>query len=210
MSATIDHLVYACPQLGPAVEQIGALIGVRPAYGGQHPGLGTHNALLALGPRTYLEIIAPDPEQRHPAESLPFGLGQLTAPALRAWAAAPGDFDTAVRRSLTAGFDYGPVVVGRRRTADGLDLAWRMTSSSLRQGVAIAPFLIDWGSGPHPADSAPAGAVLAEFRGLTREPQRLAVQLEVLGLDMDIELSDRNELQATLIGPGGAELVLAS
>ncbi len=210
MSATIDHLVYASPELGPAVEQIGALIGVRPAYGGQHLGLGTHNALLALGPRTYLEIIAPDPAQRHPAGSLPFGLGQLTAPALRAWAAAPSDFDTTVRRSLTDGFDYGQVVAGQRRTADGLELAWRMTSSSLRPGVATAPFLIDWGSGPHPADSAPAGAVLAEFRVLTRDPERLAAQLEVLGLEVGIELAGRSQLQATLTGPGGAELVLAS
>jgi hypothetical protein len=209
MSATIDHLVYASPELGPAVEQIGALIGVRPAYGGQHLGLGTHNALLALGPRTYLEIIAPDPAQRHPAESLPFGLGQLATPALRSWAAAPGDFDMAVRHSLADGFDYGPVVAGQRRTAGGLDLAWRMTSASLRPGIAITPFLIDWGTGPHPADSAPTGAVLAEFRVLTRDPQCLAAQLEVLGLDVGIELADRSQLQATLTGPGGAELVLA-
>jgi hypothetical protein len=33
--------------------------GVRAAGGGQHVGQGTHNRLLALGPATYLEIVAP-------------------------------------------------------------------------------------------------------------------------------------------------------
>jgi hypothetical protein len=44
VTATIDHLVYACPDLGPAVEWIAAQAGVRPAFGGQHPGAGTHRA----------------------------------------------------------------------------------------------------------------------------------------------------------------------
>jgi hypothetical protein len=208
MSATIDHLVYASPELGAAVEQIATLIGVRPAYGGQHLGLGTHNALLALGPRTYLEIIAPDPGQHPPADPLPFGLGELTTPALRAWAVAPDDFDEVVRRSVAGGFDYGPIVPGHRRTADGRDLHWRMSASSRGPGTGIVPFLIDWGGGPHPADSAPVGAALCDFRIRASDPQRLAAQLAALELAVDVEQGDEAGLRATLTGPGGAELIL--
>jgi hypothetical protein len=210
MSATVDHLVYASPELEPAVEQIASVVGVRPAYGGQHRGLGTHNALLALGPRTYLEIIAPDPGQPEPAEPLPFGLGQLTTPALRGWAAAPGNFDEAISRSVGAGYDYGPVVPGQRRTASGLDLHWRMSTPPSGPGLAIVPFLIDWGSGPHPADNAPAGAVLAQFRLLTPDPAGLTAQLRMLGLDVATEKASLPGLQARLSGPGGAELFLTS
>jgi len=208
MTATVDHLVYACPELGPEVERIAALTGVRPAYGGQHPGLGTHNALLSLGPRTYLEIIAPDPSQPHPAEPHPFGLAGLSGPALRAWAAAPGDLDGVVARSRAAGFDYGEVIAGQRRTAEGHDLAWRMTETSDPAQDTVAPFLIDWADSPHPAATSPAGVTLTEFAISSPDPERLAARLRLLGLIVPVERADQPALRAVLTGPDGAAVTL--
>jgi hypothetical protein len=78
----IDHLVYATPDLTVGIERIEALIGVRATPGGQHPGEGTRNALVALGPSSYLEIIARDPEQPEPATARKFGIDTLRAPRL--------------------------------------------------------------------------------------------------------------------------------
>jgi Glyoxalase-like domain len=208
MTASLDHLVYVSPDLGPAVADIAAQTGVRPAFGGQHPGLGTHNALLSLASRTYLEIIAPDPAQPRPADPLPFGLGTVTQPGLRAWAVAPDDLDAAVRRAASAGFDYAAIVNRRRRTADGRELTWRMTVFPQSPGVAVTPFLIDWHGGEHPADAAPAGLGLHQFRVCSPEPDRLAALLGALGLDLNVESASRPALSAELRGPQDQRLVL--
>lgn len=210
MTATIDHLVYACPDLTAAVDQIAQLTGVRPEYGGQHPGLGTHNALLSLGDRTYLEIIAPDPAQPGTGGPLPFGLAELTAPALRAWAAAPEDLDNAARGARAEGFDYGDVVTRHRRTLGDGELSWRMTNYPHNGAVAVIPFLIDWGGGCHPAQTAPSGLLLTEFRILAPNPDEVVRQLHAASIDLPVDHADVPALRAVLTGPSGTRVVLSS
>jgi len=60
-------------------------LGVRAIAGGQHLGLGTRNALVALGPESYLEIFAPDPDQPPPPRPRAFGVDTLKAARLVAW-----------------------------------------------------------------------------------------------------------------------------
>ena len=85
--ARVDHLVYAAADLDRGIEEIEKLLGVRAAIGGRHPGRGTRNALIALGPETYLEIIAPDPDQPAPASARSFGLDAVEKSRLVTWAA---------------------------------------------------------------------------------------------------------------------------
>src|SRR4029079_8107647 len=83
--AQVDHLLYATPDLDLGVAAIEKLLGVHATTGGQHLGFGTRNALLALGPLTYLEIIGPDPAQPKPAGPRRFGVDDLKAPQLIGW-----------------------------------------------------------------------------------------------------------------------------
>src|SRR5579863_666599 len=82
----LDHILLGCGDLQSGIEFVEQHTGVRAAMGGVHPGRGTQNALLSLGTRRYLEIIAPDPAQ-HTDNALAAKVQSLTEPRLVGWAA---------------------------------------------------------------------------------------------------------------------------
>ena len=71
--AEIDHLVIGAATLEAGTAYLERHLGQRPFAGGAHPGVGTHNMLLGLGPDQYIEIIAPDPSQGTPPHPRPCG-----------------------------------------------------------------------------------------------------------------------------------------
>ncbi|MFS8097542.1 VOC family protein [Lentzea alba] len=194
----IDHLVYAAPELDAAVDAIEERFGVRASGGGQHLGLGTHNRLLALGPTTYLEIIAPDPRQPEPALPRPFGVDGVTTPRLVGWAVTCDDIVQARDAAARAGFDPGEVIDGRRRTDSGDVLRWRLTSNALVGGVV--PFLISWGDTPSPALSAPGGLVLESLHVEHPDPALITTRLQALGASVEVRLASAPALVAHISG----------
>jgi hypothetical protein len=209
--ATVDHLLYGSPDLDLGIAEIERLTGVRPGYGGQHLGLGTHNALLSLGGRTYLEVIAPDPSQVGVELPPPYGIGSSDVPALRAWAAAPDDIETAVRDGRAAGIDYGEVTSHSRRAPDGRDVRWRMATRTTREeGLAILPFLIDWGATTHPSQGGASGVRLVQFRVSAPEPVEILRKLRAVGVEVPVSAAEGPGLEAVLVGPSGREVVLRS
>lgn len=113
--ARVDHLVYAGPDWRIATETIEEALGVRATPGGQHPGRGTRNALIALGASSCIEIIGPDPEQPAPTLPRPFGIDALSAPRLVTWVAKENDLIGLVSRARATGVTVGAVTSGSRR-----------------------------------------------------------------------------------------------
>ncbi len=161
----LDHLVVAAADLEEGVARLQTLTGVEATYGGPHPGIGTHNALLSLGASTYLEVIAIDPSQPEPSHPRPFGLEPGLAPTLVGVAIHPVDpesIEEVVARMVGAGFDPGAVSSMGRVRPDGVELTWRLTRSKATSAGADLglPFVIDWGSTETPAASAPVAGSL--------------------------------------------------
>jgi hypothetical protein len=204
--ARIDHLVYAAPNLAAASTSVAGWLGVTPAAGGRHVGVGTRNELLGLGDGSYLEIIGPDPEQPPPAAPRPFGLDELDGPRLMTWGARTTDIDAAIAAARAAGHDPGDARSMQRARPDGVLLSWRLTGAN---GDGVVPFLIDWGDTPHPAASAPTGVELVALELTHPAPERVQAVLDAWGLgDVRVAAGDAPSVRARLRGPNG-DLVLA-
>lgn len=202
-AADIDHLVYATPDLADGVATIERLLGAAATAGGHHRGLGTRNALVSLGPSSYLEIIGPDPEQPAPARARPFGIDALAAARLATWAVRRTDLEHAAAAARSAGVDLGGISPMSRSRPDGSTLSWRLTDVDAGRADGVIPFLIDWLDSPHPAAGLPPGCTLVSLHAVHPRATTVRRQLEALGIELRVEAGADVGLIAMLHGPRG-------
>ena len=201
--AEIDHLVYATPDLDLGVNTIEKTLGIRATPGGQHPGMGTRNALVALGPTSYLEIIGPDPDQAKPAGARRFGIDDLKRPRVIGWVAKSRELDKVSARAAANGVPLGPVIPGSRKRPDGVMLSWRYTDPSVVAADRLVPYFIDWGNSPHPSATAARGATLIQLRAEHPDAPRVQKMIDALGLHLHVERGSAAALIATIDSPRG-------
>jgi hypothetical protein len=199
----VDHLIYATPDLARGVDELAQLLGVRATLGGQHPGLGTRNALIALGPDSYIEIVAPDPEQPAPSTPRWFGIDELDHSRLVTWAAKGTGLAQLRATAARNGIQLGTVAHGGRRRPDGVELSWQLTDPRACFADGIVPFFIDWGRSPHPASSAAKGATLVALRAEHPDSQGIQHTLQQLGLSLAVGAGASAALIATIDSPRG-------
>ena len=120
-----------------------------------------------------------------------------------AWAIRVEGLDGVVAQATAAGVSLGPVAAGGRETAEGRRLSWRFTDPRVVVEGGVVPFLIDWGQTPHPALSAPRGAILEGLRAEHPEPERARRAVEVLGLNLPVAIGRRPALIAAIRTPRG-------
>jgi Glyoxalase-like domain len=199
----LDHLVYATPDLSLGLEAVDKLLGVRATPGGQHPGLGTRNALVALGPSSYLEIIGPDPDQPKPAGRRRFGIDELKAPRIVRWVAKGAELEKIKAAAAERDVKLGSVIPGSRRRPDGVLLSWHYTDPNTVVADGLVPFFIDWGTSPHPSATAARGASLVQVRGEHPDAERVQQWLDALGLDLRVQRGSSPAIVATIDSPRG-------
>lgn len=200
----LDHLVYATPDLDATVTELAERLCTRPVPGGSHPGLGTRNHLVNVGDGAYLEIVGPDPDQDEPPAARPFGIDDLTGARLVTWCArADRPLEDAIAASRRAGHDPGEPIEMSRMRPDGVRLSWRLTPPQLvGPNRGIVPFLIDWGSSPHPTSTLPHHVSLVQLRLETPDPEGLLVilaALDVLGGTHGIEVVEGSRPTASCL-----------
>jgi catechol 2,3-dioxygenase-like lactoylglutathione lyase family enzyme len=204
----LDHILLGVSDLDRGIAFVEQRLGVRPAFGGVHPGRGTRNALLSLGEMHYLEVIAPDPNQ--PNEQDTRGLKKLAEPRIVGWAAHPGNLDAFAARIRGQGISVEGPEAGSRKRPDGQMLNWKtLTLADDRDG--LLPFFIEWGVGtPHPSSDAPTGAKLVSFELASPKPAELKRVCESMELDVSVVEGAAPQIRAEITGRNGASVSLTS
>jgi hypothetical protein len=199
----VDHILLGAPDLQGGIDFVEQHTGVGATFGGVHPGRGTQNALLSLGERRYLEIIAPDPEQPGVKNPLASNLHSLAEPRLVGWAAHPGTVLAFTEKLRAAGIGFEGPTPGSRKRPDGQVLKWQIVSLA-DTASGLLPFFIEWSQDSvHPSVDAPKGCVLLSFVVETPEPERLGAMLKALNLGFPAKKAERARLHAVISGPKG-------
>ena len=207
----LDHLLIGSPTLEDGIRWLEERTGVRATIGGSHPGLGTWNALASLGPRQYIEIIAPDPAQAGTETFYVPDLRDFDAPKVTTWAARGEGLAKSFPASLPGDFSCEAARQGRRLRADGTRLAWTLAFPKHREYSAFdggLPFFIEWESAEnHPGTSTPPGLTLRALRFSHPQPERLREGLVALGIDGTVNRGAAASLDVELETPRGVVLL---
>ena len=204
----IDHLVFTAPSLEIGVNHIEAVLGVRPLPGGAHSRMGTHNALLRLGERIYLEVIAINPNMAKPNRPRWFELDRNDVTLrLAGWIASTTDIRTAhaLRPEI-----FGPIEPMSRG-----DIHWLISipaDGSLPLG-GIAPTLLEWQVDYHPASRLQdQGCSLIGLEGFHENADEVSALLADINLQDEVLIHPITKLgQAHLVArimtPSGARVL---
>lgn len=153
MNEHLDHIIWGCDDLERGSRRFEALTGVSPQYGGAHASGLTHNALVKIGPRCYLEILAPT----RPAGASDDAWSRLARAAedkprvitycLRSARPLP----ELAQSAEGMGAPQAQVLNNGRVTPEGVKLQWQWVAPVFERFGLAFPFFIDWLDSPHPA-----------------------------------------------------------
>ncbi|HSI56520.1 MAG TPA: VOC family protein [Ideonella sp.] len=190
----VDHLVVVAHDLAQGAAWCQETLGVAPQAGGRHALMGTHNLLLAVGspayPKSYLEIIAIDPQAPAPGRKRWFGMDDAAlqarvreVPELVGFVARSGMVDMHRWGLIHCGYVPGPILKASRETPAGL-LQWQIVvpdDGAMLAGGAL-PLLIQW-QGPHPSDALADSGVQLTGLGVRGLPDKAAQVLRLRPLE---------------------------
>jgi hypothetical protein len=168
----LDHIAVTAPSLEQGVEYVRRALGVAPRPGGAHVRMGTHNCLLRLGQKLYLEVIAIDPAAPDPGRKRWFGLDHVSPARLATWVARTDDIHAAAW--------FG---APERMTRGALHWLITVTGDGSMPMDGIAPTLIQWPDATtHPADTMPdLGCALTQLEGFHPQAEAIQAMLDRIG-----------------------------
>lgn len=165
MNDDLDHVLWACDHLERGCARFTELTGVVPRFGGVHASGLTQNALVAIGSRCYLEILAPvhgprphDDDWTRAARAAKDG--QVLTYCLR----SRRPLADLAKAGAARGWKNAVVATNGRIRPDGVSLKWEWLGPVVEPFGRLFPLFIDWLGSPHPAEFAAPTQPVDEIR----------------------------------------------
>lgn len=183
----IDHIIVTAASLEAGAEYVRRALSVEMQKGGEHVRMGTHNRLLKLGEKLYLEVIAVNPGAPSPGRPRWFQLDEpasVKAPRLATWAARCDNIHATLAAS--------PVPLGKIELMSRGDFEWSITvTPDGRLPLdGNAPTLIQWRSGNHPAETLKdLGCSLVSLEGTHPQAGAVTGLLRAIGFEGGFRVS---------------------
>jgi hypothetical protein len=188
-----DHVIVGAADVDAGARHLERALGLSVPRSGSHPGRGTHNATAALAGGSYVEALAPDPDQAPGVNDA--ALRACDPPRLLAWVLRCEDMDavTAVVAEVTG---TQPVVEpGSRIAPTGETYRYLFAELDPRWPDTALPAVVQW-NGPHPADGATSGVSWTGMRVETPDHEVVAELCRRLSLDVTVVPAESHRLVA--------------
>ena len=214
MRCEIDHIAIGAATLAEGVRFIRETLGVEIPPGGKHPLMSTHNHLMRLGDRAFLEVISIDPNAPPPSRPRWFDLDDpamrtclAEGPRVITWVVRSPDILATVR---AAAYPPGAVTAVTRGA-----LSWRLTipADGRIPGDGVLPHAIEWDAGARPWESmADRGCRLEALVISHPRPEVVRAGLRSVGADdiagVEVMAGDVPGLRLRIATPSGSLVTL--
>jgi len=204
MQRKIDHIVYCVPNLEKAIIELENKLGVKAAIGGRHLTQGTKNALINLGNKCYLEILAIDEDNKDITTNRWMGIDLLQGSKITRWALKANDIKKDAAHLQEFNTNMGQVTGGSRKMTNGKTLTWQIAMPLSTPEVVIIPFITDWSdSEAHPTDSLDHDCKLLELRLSHSNPLSIENLFDRMNITLSITKSEAPSIQLIIKSPKG-------
>jgi len=200
----LDHLVYCVPDLEKAIQFFNQELGIQTLYGGQHLTQGTHNALINLGNKSYLEILAIDPSNTKVEAPRWMGIDLVKESKLTRWALDSVQLKKDSVDLKEHNEEMGVIIAGERKTSSGDMLKWKMIKPLAQPEVELIPFMVDWSDSDfHPTDKMPEMCTLKSLEFYQGSNQTYNNWFASKLKGFEIKTVGEAAIRATIHGPAG-------
>lgn len=200
---SLDHVIWAVPDLEDYVARFEKITSIKPVYGGKHTNGVTENYLVSLGECTYLEILGP--QEGVTKEQLGDMASQFTREHIVGFAFG-ADLDNPPE--LLSTVTLGDRREGGRAKPDGSLLSWvTQPLPDFDFGPDRFQFVIKWTSEPHPAATSPKGAEIMRLTIANPQVTGLRELVEGNRLPIVLQPSGVPNIWLTINTPNGSMIL---